>query len=138
MISFNVVSLIICFGTIFFCSQILDNVTRMGLRVTSCGDDMLQFRRCLAASFFLNAALKQPDGVYRCSSALTEFPITVDVCLRFIRISLILEDSDFFDNTYNFLKNISFGSDSLKLLPSLKIISTLFLPQQCLLHLCLS
>lgn len=46
-------------------SQILDNVTRMGLRVTSCGDDMLQFRRCLAASFFLNAALKQPDGVYR-------------------------------------------------------------------------
>ncbi|KAK1374479.1 RNA helicase [Heracleum sosnowskyi] len=46
-------------------SQILDNVTRMGLRVTSCGDDMLQFRRCLAASFFLNAALKQPDGIYR-------------------------------------------------------------------------
>lgn len=46
-------------------SQILDNVTRMGLCVTSCGDDMLQFRRCLAASFFLNAALKQPDGIYR-------------------------------------------------------------------------
>lgn len=37
----------------------------MGLRVASCGDDMLQFRRCLAASFFLNAALKQPEGTYR-------------------------------------------------------------------------
>ncbi|KAM1085544.1 hypothetical protein ACFX2B_011176 [Malus domestica] len=37
----------------------------MGLRITSCGDDVLQFCRCLAASFFLNAALKQPDGTYR-------------------------------------------------------------------------
>lgn len=46
-------------------SQILDNAKRMGLRVASCGDDMLQFRRCLAASFFLNTALKQPDGTYR-------------------------------------------------------------------------
>lgn len=68
----NVVSFLVCFSIIFVCSQILDNVTRMGLRVTSCGDDMLQFRRCLAASFFLNAALKQPDGVYRYSSALTK------------------------------------------------------------------
>lgn len=69
----NVVSFLVCSATIFICSQILDNVTRMGLRVTSCGDDMLQFRRCLAASFFLNAALKQPDGIYRYSLALTEF-----------------------------------------------------------------
>ncbi|KAL8112050.1 hypothetical protein AgCh_019669 [Apium graveolens] len=46
-------------------SQILDNVTQMGLHVMSCGDDKIQFRRCLAASFFLNAALKQPDGIYR-------------------------------------------------------------------------
>ncbi|KAF9613219.1 hypothetical protein IFM89_006320 [Coptis chinensis] len=38
---------------------------QMGLRITSCGDEMLQFRRCLAASFFLNAAMKQPDGSYR-------------------------------------------------------------------------
>ena len=37
----------------------------MGLHVSSCGDDTLQFRRCLAASFFLNAALKQPEGTYR-------------------------------------------------------------------------
>ncbi|XP_071928311.1 pre-mRNA-splicing factor ATP-dependent RNA helicase DEAH10-like isoform X2 [Coffea arabica] len=43
-------------------SQIQRNVEQMGLRITSCGDDMLVFRRCLAASFFLNAALKQPDG----------------------------------------------------------------------------
>ncbi|EEF50736.1 ATP-dependent RNA helicase, putative [Ricinus communis] len=46
-------------------SQIRGHVEQMGLRVSSCGDDMLQFRRCLAASFFLNAALKQPDGTYR-------------------------------------------------------------------------
>ncbi|EXB44854.1 Putative ATP-dependent RNA helicase DHX33 [Morus notabilis] len=46
-------------------SQIQGHVLQMGLHVSSCGDDMLQFRRCLAASFFLNAALKQPEGTYR-------------------------------------------------------------------------
>ncbi|XP_061991461.1 pre-mRNA-splicing factor ATP-dependent RNA helicase DEAH10 isoform X2 [Rosa rugosa] len=46
-------------------SQIRGNVEQMGLHVASCGDDMLPFRRCLAASFFLNAALKQPEGTYR-------------------------------------------------------------------------
>ncbi|KAL9336367.1 hypothetical protein Peur_070855 [Populus x canadensis] len=37
----------------------------MGLSISSCGDDTLQFRRCLAASFFFNAALKQPEGTHR-------------------------------------------------------------------------
>ncbi|KAF5790761.1 putative RNA helicase [Helianthus annuus] len=46
-------------------NQILENVERMGLKISSCGDDMLPLRRCLAASYFLNAALKQPDGTYR-------------------------------------------------------------------------
>ncbi|KAL1556164.1 Pre-mRNA-splicing factor ATP-dependent RNA helicase DEAH10 [Salvia divinorum] len=50
-------------------SQIRRNVEQMGLCVTSCGDDTLQMRRCLAASFFLNAALKQPDGTYRALSS---------------------------------------------------------------------
>lgn len=50
-------------------SQIQRNIEQMGLRITSCGDDMLVFRRCLAASFFLNAALKQPDGMYRILSS---------------------------------------------------------------------
>ncbi|XP_057531100.1 pre-mRNA-splicing factor ATP-dependent RNA helicase DEAH10 isoform X2 [Amaranthus tricolor] len=45
--------------------QIRGHVEQMGLRIASCGDDMLLFRRCLAASFFLNAALRQPDGTYR-------------------------------------------------------------------------
>nr|XP_043627038.1 pre-mRNA-splicing factor ATP-dependent RNA helicase DEAH10 isoform X2 [Erigeron canadensis] len=45
--------------------QIRENVERMDLKICSCGDDMLQLRRCLAASYFLNAALKQPDGTYR-------------------------------------------------------------------------
>ncbi|KAG5603573.1 hypothetical protein H5410_025065 [Solanum commersonii] len=45
--------------------QILRNVEKMGLRVTSCEDDTLLLRRCLAASFFLKRAMKQPDGEYR-------------------------------------------------------------------------
>lgn len=47
------------------CSQIRRHVEQMGLRIASCGEDMILFRRCLAASFFLNAALRQPDGTYR-------------------------------------------------------------------------
>ncbi|XP_055812110.1 pre-mRNA-splicing factor ATP-dependent RNA helicase DEAH10 [Solanum dulcamara] len=46
-------------------SQIVRNVEQMGLRVTSCEDDMLLLRRSLAASFFLKVAMKQPDGAYR-------------------------------------------------------------------------
>ncbi|KAF2294958.1 hypothetical protein GH714_029746 [Hevea brasiliensis] len=46
-------------------SQIRGHVEQMGLRISSCGDDLVQFRRCLAASFFVNAALKQPEGTYR-------------------------------------------------------------------------
>lgn len=46
-------------------NQIRENVERMGLKIASCGDDTIQLRRCLAASYFLNAALKQPDGTYR-------------------------------------------------------------------------
>ncbi|KAI6676907.1 hypothetical protein NL676_037703 [Syzygium grande] len=45
--------------------QIQGHVEQMGLQIASCGDDMVQFRRCLASSFFLNAALKQPEGSYR-------------------------------------------------------------------------
>nr|GEY46830.1 pre-mRNA-splicing factor ATP-dependent RNA helicase DEAH10 [Tanacetum cinerariifolium] len=45
--------------------QIRENVERMGLKISSCGDDTHQLRRCLAASYFLNAALKQPDGTFR-------------------------------------------------------------------------
>jgi len=50
---------------ITFFRQIKGHVEQMGLNLSSCGDDMLQFRRCLAASFFLNAAVKQPEGTYR-------------------------------------------------------------------------
>ncbi|XP_030547156.1 pre-mRNA-splicing factor ATP-dependent RNA helicase DEAH10 isoform X2 [Rhodamnia argentea] len=45
--------------------QIQGHVEQMGLHIASCKDDIVQFRRCLAASFFLNAALKQPEGSYR-------------------------------------------------------------------------
>ncbi|EYU28420.1 hypothetical protein MIMGU_mgv1a022485mg, partial [Erythranthe guttata] len=49
-------------------SQIRRNVEQMGLGLSSCGGDMLLLRRCLAASFFINAAQKQPDGTYRALS----------------------------------------------------------------------
>ncbi|KAG6502341.1 hypothetical protein ZIOFF_042233 [Zingiber officinale] len=46
-------------------SQIEGHIQEMGFPASSCGDNTLQFRRCLTASFFLNAAMKQPDGSYR-------------------------------------------------------------------------
>ncbi|KAI0494599.1 hypothetical protein KFK09_024740 [Dendrobium nobile] len=46
-------------------SQIKVYLEQMDMSLSSCGDDVLQFRRCLTASFFLNAAEKQPDGSYR-------------------------------------------------------------------------
>ncbi|XP_031499908.1 pre-mRNA-splicing factor ATP-dependent RNA helicase DEAH10-like isoform X2 [Nymphaea colorata] len=52
--------------------QICRHVKDLGMKVSSCGDDMLQFRRCLAASFFLNAAMRQADGSYKAlASSLT-------------------------------------------------------------------
>ncbi|CAM8953516.1 unnamed protein product [Rhodiola kirilowii] len=50
-------------------SQIQRQVQQMGFCISSCGDDMMPFRKCLAASFFLNAAEKQPDGTYRALSS---------------------------------------------------------------------
>ncbi|KAG7592931.1 Helicase C-terminal [Arabidopsis thaliana x Arabidopsis arenosa] len=45
--------------------QIREHVEQIGFNVSSCGNDMLGFRRCLAASFFLKAAQRQLDGTYR-------------------------------------------------------------------------
>nr|VDC61871.1 unnamed protein product [Brassica rapa] len=45
--------------------QIRGHVEQMGFNVSSCGNDMLEYRRCLAASFFLKAAQRQMDGTYR-------------------------------------------------------------------------
>ncbi|CAN8304225.1 unnamed protein product [Cochlearia groenlandica] len=45
--------------------QIRGHVEQMGFNVSSCGNEMLEFRRCLAASFFLKAAQRQLDGTYR-------------------------------------------------------------------------
>lgn len=47
------------------CRQIREHVEQIGFNVSSCGNDMLGFRRCLAASFFLKAAQRQLDGTYR-------------------------------------------------------------------------
>ncbi|WZZ45564.1 hypothetical protein YC2023_041823 [Brassica napus] len=45
--------------------QIRGNVEQMGFNVSSFGNDMLEYRRCLAASFFLKAAQRQMDDTYR-------------------------------------------------------------------------
>uniref|UniRef100_A0A0D6QVP3 RNA helicase n=1 Tax=Araucaria cunninghamii TaxID=56994 RepID=A0A0D6QVP3_ARACU len=45
--------------------QLQGYVQTMGLPILSCEEDWTQFRRCLCAAFFLNAACKQPDGTYR-------------------------------------------------------------------------
>ncbi|XP_020099190.1 pre-mRNA-splicing factor ATP-dependent RNA helicase DEAH10-like isoform X3 [Ananas comosus] len=50
-------------------SQIKGHVEHMGLVLSSCGDDMLQFRRCLTASFFLNVARRGPDRSYRTTAS---------------------------------------------------------------------
>ncbi|OAY64295.1 ATP-dependent RNA helicase DHX8, partial [Ananas comosus] len=50
-------------------SQIKGHVEQMGLVLSSCGDDMLHFRRCLTASFFLNAARREPDRSYRTTAS---------------------------------------------------------------------
>lgn len=57
--------LLLLLSEICYCSQIEGHIQQMGFSPSSCVDDMLQFRRCLTASFFLNAAMKQPDGSYR-------------------------------------------------------------------------
>ncbi|CAM6100534.1 unnamed protein product [Calypogeia fissa] len=49
--------------------QIRGHIEGMGLALVSCGDDLTAFRRCLAASFFLNSASLQPDGTYRALSS---------------------------------------------------------------------
>ncbi|KAH9312164.1 hypothetical protein KI387_027199, partial [Taxus chinensis] len=45
--------------------QLQGYVQKMGLPIISCEEDWTRFRRCLCASFFLNAACNQPDGTYR-------------------------------------------------------------------------
>lgn len=45
--------------------QLKGYVQQMGLPIISCEEDWMQLRRCLCASFFLNAACKQLDGTYR-------------------------------------------------------------------------
>jgi ATP-dependent RNA helicase DHX8/PRP22 len=62
--------------------QIQGHMESMGLPITSCGEDMLVFRRCLAASFFLNAARRQLDGTYRSDHKSTEQKLSSPVLDR--------------------------------------------------------
>ncbi|CAH1428051.1 unnamed protein product [Lactuca virosa] len=46
-------------------NQIKENIEQMGLKISSCGDDMVPLCRCLVDSYFRNAALQQPEGTYK-------------------------------------------------------------------------
>ncbi|CAA2960480.1 pre-mRNA-splicing factor ATP-dependent RNA helicase DEAH10 [Olea europaea subsp. europaea] len=87
-------------------SQIQRNAEQMNLHVTSCGDDMLPFRRCLAASFFLNAALKQPDGTYRALSSGLTVQIHPSSVLFRTKPECIIFD-ELVRTNHNYIRNIS-------------------------------
>ncbi|KAG0469516.1 hypothetical protein HPP92_016216 [Vanilla planifolia] len=71
-------------------SQIRKQLLQMGLSFSSCEEDMLQFRRCLTASFFLNAAVKQADGSYRAmaSGQIVQIHHRSSSCINYERLSL--------------------------------------------------
>ncbi|KAK4484045.1 hypothetical protein RD792_011260 [Penstemon davidsonii] len=87
-------------------SQIQRNVEQMGLQITSCGDDMLPFRRCLAASFFLSAALKQPDGTYRALSSGLTVQIHPSSVLFRMKPECIIFD-ELVRTNQNYIRNVS-------------------------------
>lgn len=61
----------------------------MGLHISSCGDDMLQLRRCLAASFFLHAALKQPEGTYRYQIFFFTLSYSLNVSFKALSLNIL-------------------------------------------------
>ncbi|KAL0336543.1 UNVERIFIED_CONTAM: Pre-splicing factor ATP-dependent RNA helicase DEAH10 [Sesamum radiatum] len=87
-------------------SQIRRNAEQMSLCVTSCGDDMLLLRRCLAASFFLNAALKQPDGTYRALSSGLMVQIHPSSVLFRMKPECIIFD-ELVRTNQNYVRNVS-------------------------------
>lgn len=86
--------------------QIRENVEQMGLHIASCGDDMLQFRRCLAAAFFLNAALKQPDGTYRVLSSGQAVQIHPSSVLFRTKADCLIFD-ELVRTNHNYIRNVS-------------------------------
>ncbi|KAF5939492.1 hypothetical protein HYC85_023751 [Camellia sinensis] len=86
--------------------QIQGNIEQMGLSIASCGDDMLQFRRCLAAAFFLNAALKQPDGTYRALSSGQVVQIHPSSVFFRTKPDCIIFD-EFVRTTHNYVRNVT-------------------------------
>ncbi|XP_031124650.1 pre-mRNA-splicing factor ATP-dependent RNA helicase DEAH10-like [Ipomoea triloba] len=87
-------------------SQIHRNVEQMGLRISSCGEDTLLFRRCLAASFFLNAALKQPDSTYRVLSSGSTVQIHPSSVLFRAKPECIVFN-ELVQTNYTYVRNIS-------------------------------
>ncbi|CAH9097408.1 unnamed protein product [Cuscuta epithymum] len=87
-------------------SQIRRHAEQMGLKVISCGGDTLSFRRCLAASFFLNAALKQPDGKYRALSSGLMVQIHPTSVLFQTKPECIIFD-EIIRTNHNYVRNVS-------------------------------
>ncbi|KAL6983323.1 Pre-mRNA-splicing factor ATP-dependent RNA helicase DEAH10, partial [Sarracenia purpurea var. burkii] len=86
--------------------QIRENVEHMGLCVASCGEEMLPFRRCLAAAFFLNAALKQPDGTYRVLSSGQVVQIHPSSVLYRSKPDCVIFD-EVIRTTHNYMRNVT-------------------------------
>ncbi|XP_074263483.1 pre-mRNA-splicing factor ATP-dependent RNA helicase DEAH10 [Silene latifolia] len=87
-------------------SQIQSHVKQMGFRISSCGEDMLLFRRCLAAAFFLNAALRQPDGTYRALSSSQVVQIHPTSLLFRTKADCIIFD-ELLRTNQNYIRNIT-------------------------------
>ncbi|KAH9627003.1 hypothetical protein KSS87_020654 [Heliosperma pusillum] len=87
-------------------SQIQSHVKQMGFRISSCGEDMLLFRRCLAASFFLNAALRQPEGTYRALSSSQVVQIHPTSLLFRTKADCIIFD-ELLRTNQNYIRNIT-------------------------------
>ncbi|CAM0949430.1 unnamed protein product [Alopecurus aequalis] len=87
-------------------SQIQGHVQQMGLNLSSCGDDMVQFRRCLTAAFFLNAAMRQPDGSFRALATGQSVQMHPSSVLFRTKLDCVIFN-ELVRTTQNYIKNLT-------------------------------
>ncbi|AQK98407.1 ATP-dependent RNA helicase DHX8 [Zea mays] len=86
--------------------QIQGHVQQMGLSMSSCGDDMVLFRRCLTSAFFLNAAMRQPDGSYRALATGQSVQIHPSSVLFRTKVDCVIFN-ELVRTTQNYIKNLT-------------------------------
>lgn len=86
--------------------QIQGHVQQMGLSLSSCGDDMVLFRRCLTSAFFLNAAMRQPDGSYRALATGQSVQIHPSSVLFRTKVDCVIFN-ELVRTTQNYIKNLT-------------------------------